>query len=113
MIRRTTSQPTRLREYLAVASLSELTDAEEQQIDSVDSFVHHRFFVRLAPPTKPNHRSPAVSSANTSMMCENNTTLTFTTATGKLPMCVEWAQVSMYRMAVGIIYAGILLYFAI
>ena len=37
------------KEYLAVACLPELTDAEEQQMDSVSSSVHHRFFVRTFP----------------------------------------------------------------
>ncbi|EKM55130.1 uncharacterized protein PHACADRAFT_94947 [Phanerochaete carnosa HHB-10118-sp] len=41
----TTSQPERLKEYLAVASLPALSDVDEERIDSVGATAHHRFFV--------------------------------------------------------------------
>ena len=45
MLCRTTSKLARLQEYLAVANLPDLTDAEEKEIDDVGSTVHHRAFV--------------------------------------------------------------------
>ncbi|GJE90730.1 aldo/keto reductase [Phanerochaete sordida] len=42
----TTSKPERLQEYLQVASLPGLSDADEQLIDTAGASAHHRFFCK-------------------------------------------------------------------